>query len=121
MDLSHVHAEKMRFDPQGFPAKVESVAGQVQIDVDEVEFPALDEQLEIAALVPIGLGDPTEIGGGGPLSFQVVEEGSERKAVFVPELRDLRRAVLVRLVAPGDVRVIRRQEGRGESYQDHDD
>ena len=67
---------------------------------------AFHEELHITALVLIDLLDPAEIGLDRALTFNCVEEGSERTAILVTEHGDIRRPVHIVLVPSGDSWVI---------------
>ena len=109
VDFALVHAEQMRVHRD---------------QVEKLVFIPFNEELHILALVLVHRGHPAEIGLDRAFAFDRVDEGPHRTAVFVAELRNLRGAVGVILVAARDGRIIGRQE-RGEDarqdqrHQDH--
>ena len=118
VDAAAVDAEEMAVEAGAVQADVEPGAGEVDVEVEDLVVPALDEELDVAPLLHVDRGDPAEIGFDRTGAFQSVEEGAERAAVMVAEMRNLRGAVLVLLVAPGDGGVVGGEEGGGDAHGD---
>ena len=81
-----------------------------EVHPEEGVFIALREQNHVATGFPVDLCHPAKVGLDRTASFVGVDERSKGKAIFIPKLWNLRRAILIVLIAARNRRIIGRQE-----------
>ena len=95
-------------DPQKANYATITTSGKAKLDLkfDQAVLRALREHLDIAAPFLVDRCHPAEVGCRRADPLGSIDERPGREPIVVPEQRNLRGAILVLLVTPGDIRVV---------------